>query len=460
MKLAIPHVMELSNIIEDLVQKGATYCDIRKENWNRTSLTLKDGVPESVVQGEEEGAMVRVLYKNGWGHVGTSNLDKLDKAAERALSMAKNSNDFKKEETGLADVDVHQDEIKIPMKEDFLDISPEEKISFLRELEKRLDKDFVKSTELRYGDNLVKKEIITSEGTHVKLDIPRLVVYQIITGKSDTVQRAAEGVGGTGGYELTESAFDKSKVVLDRLATLLEADTPPSGRMPLIMDPHLTGVFSHEAFGHAAESDLVSSGNSCLEGKIGEKVAADIVTIKDDPTFDGYGRFPYDDEGVKTRNRVLVKDGILNDYILDRENAWKLEMEPNGGARAEDFRVKPLVRMSNTIMEPGDMKFEELLEEVDKGVYAKSSGGGQVNTAEGTFQFNAQEAYLIEDGQIVKPLRDVSFNGFTLQTLQNITGITDELETGIGHCGKGQTASVTDGGANVLISEVTVGGRE
>jgi len=111
-------------------------------------------------------------------------------------------------------------------------------------------------------------------------------------------------------------------------------------------------------------------------------------------------------------------------------------------------------------MEPGDMEFDELVEKVDKGVYAKSSGGGQVNTGEGTFQFNAQEAYLIEDGEIVKPLRDVSFNGFTLQTLQNITGITKELETGIGHCGKGQTAAVTDGGANVLISEVTVGGRE
>ncbi|MFW5946337.1 MAG: TldD/PmbA family protein [Candidatus Natronoplasma sp.] len=452
--------MSLKDIIDYVKGQGATYCDIRKERWDTTSLTLKDGEMEKVTSGSEEGAMVRVLYNDGWGNVGTSDLSSLKNAADRAISMAKNSNEYKKEETGMADVKTHEEKVEMPMKENFLDVSTEEKVSFLKDIEKKLEKDFVKSTELRYIDRLVDKEIANSDGTHVNMKIPRIVTYLIITGKSDTIQRASEGIGGTGGYELTERAYEKKDIVLDRLETLLEAETPPSGKMSLIMDPHLTGVFSHEAFGHAAESDLVSTGNSCLEGKIGEKVASDMVTIKDDPTMDGYGSFPFDDEGTKAKNRTLVKDGILNDFILDRENAWKLDMEPNGGARAEDFRVKPLVRMSNTIMEPGDMEFDELVEEVDKGVYAKSSGGGQVNTGEGTFQFNAQEAYLIEDGEIIKPLRDVSFNGFTLQTLQNITGITKEMDTGIGHCGKGQTAAVTDGGGSVLISEVTVGGRE
>ncbi|MFW6375867.1 MAG: TldD/PmbA family protein [Thermoplasmatota archaeon] len=452
--------MSLNDIIDDVMDKGASYCDVRKEKWERTNLTLKDGNMEKVTSGSEEGAMVRVLYNNGWGNVGTSDLSKLRDAAERSLAMAKNSDKYKKEETGLAEVETHKEETEIPMEENFLDVSTEEKISFLKDLEGHLDKDFVRSTDLRYRDYLVDKEIATSDGTHVKMRIPRLVTYMIITGKSDTIQRASHGIGGTGGYEITEKAYEDKDIVLDRLETLLKAESAPSGKMSLIMDPHLAGVFSHEAFGHAAESDLVSTGNSCLAGKIGEKVASDIVTIKDDPTMDGYGSFPFDDEGTKSKNRVLVKNGTLNDFILDRENAWKLDMAPNGGARAEDFRVKPLVRMSNTIMEPGDMKFDELLEEVDRGVYAKSSSGGQVSPAQGTFQFNAQEAYLIEDGEIVKPLRDVSFNGFTLETLKNITGITDEMETGIGHCGKGQRAPVTDGGGNVLISEVTVGGKE
>ncbi|MFP4608097.1 MAG: TldD/PmbA family protein [Candidatus Aenigmatarchaeota archaeon] len=452
--------MNLENIIEDLTDRGATYCDIRKEEWDRTSLTLKDSVPESIVQGEEEGAMVRVLYENGWGNVGTSNLDNLKETADRAFEMAKKTNGFKKEETGMADVETHRDEVEISMKDSFLDIGPEEKLARLKEIEDKLDKDFVTSTDLRYRDNLVSKEIVNSDGTHIKMKIPRLVVYMIITGKSDTVQRATESAGGTGGYELVDDAFNRIDVVLDRLEALLEAGSPPSGQMPLIMDPHLTGVFTHEAFGHAAESDLVSSGNSCLKGKIGEKVAAEEITIKDDPTLEGYGQFPYDDEGTKAKNRVLVKEGVLNDFILDRESAWKLDMEPNGGARAEDFRVKPLVRMSNTLIEPGDMSFEELVEGVDEGIYAKASSGGQVNTAQGTFQFNAQEGYLIDDGELKKPIRDVSFNGFTLETLQNIVGITDEVEDTIGHCGKGQTASVGHGAPHILISEVTVGGRE
>jgi len=452
--------MKLQKVIDEVIGKGADYCDVRKEKWDRTSLSLKDGEIEKFTQGGERGAIVRVLYEDGWGYVGTSDLDKLEEASERALSMAKGNNKYKKEKTGLAETKINEDEVEIKAAEDPLAVSAEEKIAFLRDIEDKVDKDYVTSTDLRYGEAVVEKEIKTSEGTNVKMKIPRVMVYLIITGKSDTIQRASEGVGGTGGYELTERAHEKVEVVLDRLENLLEAEEPPSGNLPLIMDPKLAGVFAHEAFGHAAEGDLVAGGNSCLKGKIGEKVAADTVTIKDDPTVDGYGHFPYDDEGTKAKKRVLVKSGVLNDFILDRESAWKLEMESNGGARAEDFRVKPLVRMSNTVIESGDMKFEELIEEVDKGIYAKSSSGGQVNSAQGTFQFNAQEAYLIEDGEVKNPVRDVSFNGFTLETLQNIVGITDEKKDSMGHCGKGQTAQVGHTAPHILVSEVTVGGRE
>jgi len=453
-------VINSDRILETLIEGGADYCDVRKEKWDEMSMDLKDGEIERMTRGVERGAMVRVLYEGGWGSVGTSDLDSMDEAAERSISIAKSSNEFKKEETGLADTEVQKDEVEIEMDEDPQNVPAEEKISFLRNLEDKLDVDFVDSTELRYREAVVEKEIYSSEGTKLRMKIPRIITSITVTGKGKSIQRASESTGGTGGYELMKGAYEKTDIVLDRLKSLLEADTPPSGTFPLIMDPDLAGVFVHEAFGHAAEGDLVSSGNSCLEGKLGEMVAAENVTIRDDPTMDGYGHFPYDDEGTKAQNRVLVKDGKLNDFILDRESAWKLGIEPNGGARAEDFRVKPLVRMSNTVVEPGEMKRDELFEEVDRGVYAKSSSGGQVNPAEGTFQFNAQEAYLVKDGEIVKPLRDVSFNGFTLETLRNVVGLTDELETGAGYCGKGQLARVSHGGPHVLISEVTVGGRE
>jgi TldD protein len=450
--------MNLESIISHVKDLGADYCDIRKETWESTVLNVRDGILEQVTHGGEEGAMVRVLYQKGWGHVGTA-LPTVKDAAEKALSVAKSISAYKKEKTELAPVEIHQEKTIMPMGTNFNDVSPEEKITFLQELNTRLNKDFVTSTELVYMDSLVKKEIVTSEGTCVTMEIPRLMVYMTITGKGDTVQRAAESTGGTGGYELTEAAYTKTDIVLERLHSLLNAKTPPSGSMPLVMDPNLTGVFIHEAFGHAAEGDTVVSKSSCLENKLGDTVAAPDVTITDDPTIQGYGQFPFDDEGTRARPRVLVKDGVLTEYILDRESAGKLKLESNGGARAEDFRVPPLVRMSNTLMESGDLTFEELLEQVNTGVYAESSSGGQVSPPQGTFQFNAQIAFLIENGEIQTPLRDVSFSGFTLQTLQHITGITRERGEALGHCGKGQRATVSMVGPHILVSDVMVGGR-
>lgn len=155
-----------------------------------------------------------------------------------------------------------------------------------------------------------------------------------------------------------------------------------------------------------------------------------------------------------------MEKGRLNDYILDRESAWKLDMKPNGGARAESYGEKPLVRMSNTVMIGGDMDLEELFEEMGEGIYAKSSRGGQVDPTQGTFQFNAETAERIEGGERVGHLRDVSFNGFTLETLKRVVAMTEKVDySGVGSCGKGgQGAPVGTGGPNVLLDEVTVGG--
>lgn len=452
--------MDTESLITTLINDGAHYCDIRKEKWERTALTLKDGLIEAATQGTEEGAMVRVLYENGWGYAGTATLSTLAQTAKKAFSMAKSNNNFKKEKTGLSQIHIHQKEKKIPMKQHINDVSAEEKISFLEELNDMLGEDFVMSIEIVYRDSIVKKEITSSEGTSITMEIPRLFTYMTITGKSNTIQRAAAGGGGTGGYELINRIYAKPAIVLQRLQALFTAKKPPSGRVPLIMDPHLTGVFVHEAFGHAAEGDLVASGNSCLYNKLQEPVASEYVTITDNPCADGFGRFPFDDEGVKAQPRTLVKAGVLTDYIMDRESAFKLGLLSNGGARAEDFRVKPLVRMSNTFMQSGDMTLEELLTTAKTGIYAQSSSGGQVNPAQGTFQFNAQIAFLIENGEITTPLRDVSFSGFTLDTLKKIVGISKDFDMDLGHCGKGQIASVSDGGPHALVSEVTVGGQQ
>ena len=232
--------------------------------------------------------------------------------------------------------------------------------------------------------------------------------------------------------------------------------------MPLVADPSLAGVFAHEALGHAVEADQVVSHESILEDKIGTVIGSKIVNIVDDSTIPGgFGSFPIDDEGVMGSRKVIIENGVLRAFILNRETAYKLDMEPNGGARAESYQVRPLVRMSNTMIEPGDHTFEELIEDIDHGIYAKGTRGGEVDTAKGTFQFNAQEAFLIENGEISVPLKDVSLSGSTLEILKKIDALTSKREFGEpGFCGKGQFIPVGDGGPYTRISSVTVGGSE
>jgi len=205
----------------------------------------------------------------------------------------------------------------------------------------------------------------------------------------------------------------------------------------------------------------VVSGESILAGKLGKRVGSELVNIYDDSTYpNGWGSLKYDDEGVLTQKRLLIEKGILRKYITNRETAVKLDMEPNGGARAQDYSHPPIVRMSNTYMAPGDWSFEEMIEDIKYGVYLLGSRGGQVDTAKGTFQFNAQEAFLIENGEITKPLLDVSLSGLTLETLMNIDALSKEFTLRTGTCGKGgQGVPAGTGGPHARIRNAIVGGR-
>jgi len=218
-------------------------------------------------------------------------------------------------------------------------------------------------------------------------------------------------------------------------------------------------VLIHEALGHATEGDLILQNDSILKDKIGEKIASDIVNIFDDASRkDGFGYYPYDVEGVKTKPNQLVKNGELISLLNSRETASKLGMKSSGNARSI-IADQPIVRMSNTYLQPGDNTFEELLEDIPDGMYLKGSRGGQVDTGKGIFQFNAAEGYLIEDGEITTPLRDVSLSGNILETLKNIDAIGNDFKLSVGFCGKdGQTAPVGDGGPHTRILNALVGG--
>ncbi|MHB8605949.1 MAG: TldD/PmbA family protein, partial [Thermoplasmatota archaeon] len=241
---------------------------------------------------------------------------------------------------------------------------------------------------------------------------------------------------------------------------LLSASACPSGAMPVIADPDLTGVFAHEAIGHACEADLVIAGESLLAGRIGEPLGVEDLSIVDDGAVGGgFGSNPFDDEGTPASRKELVTGGVLTGYIHSLETAGKLGMRPNGGARAESGSSRPIVRMSNTLIEPGEWSFEEMVKGVKLGVLANGTRGGQVDVAKGSFQFGAQEAWLIERGEVTKPLRDAALQGTILETLKKIDAIgRDARLASPGICGKGQWVPVGDGGPHIRIQDAIVGG--
>ena len=453
--------------IEEALKGRADYFDVRTTGVTNTSLEMKNKEVSRAISGKEAGACVRVLYHGAWGFASTPEHGEaaIKEAADRAARMARSLSEKSVEKSAMAPVKPSSGTAEIPMKKSFLDMGIEDKLRLLEStFDAVSDYDFIASVTTAYKDTYAVERIQTSDGTDVTTKTPRVFWELNIVGRKDgDIQTIRRRIANTAGFE----AFDGDKQVevardaVASLVALLAGSAPPSGAMPVISDPGLTGVFAHEAVGHASEADLVASGDSCFEGRIGKKIGDDIVTIKDDASIPGlFGSYVYDDEGVRTRTKVLIENGVLNDFILSRETAAKLGMSPNGGARAESYHYRPIVRMSNTYIEKGDATFQEMLEGLKMGVYVKDTRGGQVNTSMGTFQFNAQEAYLIENGEIKKPLRDVSLSGQTLEILKNIDMVGRDLVLGHpGLCGKGQMVPVGDGGPHIRIAKCIVGGR-
>jgi len=217
----------------------------------------------------------------------------------------------------------------------------------------------------------------------------------------------------------------------------------------------------HEAVGHGLEADLAGKLLSVYSGKIGQKVASDLITVLDDSTLPGRrGSFVFDDEGTPSQRTVLVENGILVDFMYDRLCALKESKQSTGNGRRESYRFKPIPRMTNTMIAPGAMNPEDIIASVSHGLLVKKMGGGQVNTVNGQFVFEVSEGYMIEDGKIAGPVRGAILTGKGPDVLSEIDMVGNDLGFGIGTCGKdGQGVPVADAQPTLRIPQITVGGR-
>lgn len=434
------------------------YVDIRAGRGNSTNILMKDNKIQEINTGIDIGVRIRVLNNGAWGFAFTSDLNKIDEITKTAIKLS----NVLKGDVELADTEVVEDKVKTPREISLSNVDIDEKKELVTDASKSATIDNVVSTTVNYSDNESQSVFINSEGSSVILDETRVGLFLNSAASSGEVIQFAHGsIGGAKGFEaLSDHDIEKfGRNIGEKANRLLEASTPPSGKFSIITDNELTGVFVHEALGHAVEADLILQNDSILKDKMNHQIGSNIVNIVDDASnIDGFGYYAYDSEGIKTKKNQLVKNGELVSLLSSRESASKLDMLSSGNARSI-ISEQPIVRMSNTYLEPGDMSFDELIEDISEGIYLKGSRGGQVDTGKGIFQFNAAESFKIENGEVTDPLRDVSLSGNVLETLKNVDGIGNDFKLGIGFCGKsGQTAPVGDGGPHTRILNATVGG--
>ena len=449
------------NLFEKVIEKTipkVDYIDIRAGKSNSTSILMKDGKIDEINTGIGISARIRVLNNGAWGFAYTTDLSKFDEITETALKL---SNSLKGD-VELSESKIIKDKIATDVKIPFEDISIEEKQEIMKAAGDSATLEKVNSTTVSYADAESNELFLNSEGSRIEVKTSRLRMALNATATDGQIIQFGHGsLAGVKGFELiaNEDIEEFGRKIGDKAQRLLKAESAPSGKFKVIADPELTGVMIHEALGHATEADIILQNDSILKDKLNTKIASDIVNIYDDATIkDGFGYYPYDVEGTKTKPNQLVKDGELISLLSSRETASKLNMKSSGNARSS-INDAPIVRMSNTFLQPGDMTFEELIEDIPDGIYLKGSRGGQVDTGKGIFQFNAAEGFKIENGELSTPLRDVSLSGNILETLNNIDALGKDFKLSAGFCGKdGQTVPVGDGGPHTKINDAMVGG--
>ncbi len=443
---------------------GAKYSEARGQKLYKTALTLKEERVEAAKQGIENGVAIRVLVNGAWGFASVGSFDDaiLEDAVSDACRMAKLASERLKTPIKLADAKVVEDHVLSKPKKNPANIQMEDKIKTALAVNKAslgFNKK-IKSCTVDYFDLTGSSFFVNSDGASIEQD--KLYVWARITASAQdegVFTFSREEIGSTAGYAL----FDEQapEVLGEKVAKLaveqLTAKPAKGGKFPVVLGPNVVGVFVHEAFGHLAEADLALSGG-VLANNLGKKIGSNLVTFYDDGTIPGaFGAFKYDDEGVASHKTLLIKDGVVKGLMHNRDTAQKFNAESTGNARAEDFRVEPIIRMRCTYMAPRDQTVEELIEGVKSGYYFKSFRGGQANL-DGTFQVGIQEGYEIVNGELGMAVRNASISGNTLETLHHVNGVGKDFMLDPGRCGKGQLAFVSDGGPHIRLSEVVVGG--
>ncbi len=458
---------DLDKILDAAVGKKADYADLYFEYRRNEGVSLEEGLVKNCSQSTANGVGVRVLAetKTGYAYTVDITIANLEIAARTARYIAQNRPAQAPAPVGRPLTETHD---LYPVKTPVNDIALEQKIALLYEIDKftRALDPRIKNVFASIGAEYKVMLVATSDGLVVG-DIQPLTRLNITCIVEENGNRQIGSFGGGGrvefGFFVDHKDYQRYAREAVRQAVLnLSAVEAPAGTMDVVLGPGWPGILLHEAIGHGLEGDFNRKKTSAFCDRIGEKVASELCTVVDDGTIPSRrGSINVDDEGTPTRRTVLIEEGILKGYLQDKLNARLMKLPLTGNGRRESYAHIPMPRMTNTFMLAGDSAPEDIVRSVKKGLFAVSFGGGQVDITSGKFVFSANEAYLIEDGKVTKPVKGATLigNGPDVLTRVSLVGSDLRLDEGVGTCGKdGQSVPVGVGLPTIKIDGLTVGG--
>lgn len=453
-----------SQVLSKCLITGGDFAEIFEEDSISNSIGIIDSKVENALGGRSYGIGIRIFkgFKSVYAYTNDNSLSSLlDTAYKAALALG----NLKEENTIILDNSFkykNMHDIKIyPNTVDY-----QNKIKVMKEAY-RSAKEYsndISQVNVTYMDKTQNILIANTEGLYIEDErIRTRLGISAVASKGSENQTGFEGPGRAKGFEMFEEIdpvyYGKEAA---RVAhTMLHAKNCPAGKMTVAIDNGFGGVIFHEACGHSLEATSVAKGNSVFSGKLNEQIASTKVTAIDDGTLaNHWGSSNIDDEGNFTKKNVLIENGILKSYMIDKLNGRRMNMKPTGSSRRQSYKYAPTSRMTNTYIQAGDDKPEDIIKSIDNGLYAKKMGGGSVNPVTGEFNFSVAEGYIVKNGEIKEPVRGATLIGKGSEVLMSIDMVGNNLAQAQGMCGSVSGSIPTNVGQPMIrVKEITVGGR-
>lgn len=452
------------SVLDMALSTGADFAEIFIEDNVKNSMSVINGRVERALSGRDHGLGLRLICGDKAIYVytnDTSGDNLLNMAKSAAQSVKGNSRcvikSFEKKDFygGIGRAVVMPDNVKKRVVADMLKNASDAAFAY---------GSSISQTQMSYLDSVQDICVINSEGLWAtdKRVRTRAMVSAVASNESEK-QTGYFGPGAMQGFEFydTIDLNELAREAAHSADTMLKAKVCPSGKMDVIMDNGFGGVIFHEACGHGLEITAVSKNASVFAGKIGQKIASDKVTAIDDGTIKGqWGSVNIDDEGIPAQRKVLIENGILKSYMSDRFNGARANYPLTGSSRRQSYRFMPVARMTNTYIDKGSDRTDDIIANTEYGLYAKYMGGGSVNPASGEFNFAVNEAYIVRNGKICEPVRGATLIGKGADVLMNIDMVGDNLRLAEGMCGASSgSIPVCVGQPMIRVKNMTVGGR-